>query len=297
MTTSVEDALRLRVKNLDAMTAMPAILWPLLRALDLPPDQIEVEKVTEMILHDESVAAQCLRIANSAMFQAHESVETIRGAVIALGARRLRDVIWSSFLIRFAPKNPWPLEPAKFWEHSFGCALVCQQLAEMVSLPDPERVYLCGLLHDIGELANATLFPEEFAAAVKSAAANGTSLFEAEKTALGFTHCDTGKLLAEFWNLPPAIQDSIQFHHVPEGAPAPGEMAALVNLSDLICRTHGMGYGYEETCETEIQNAPAWVLLQKSAPRFAAFDAARIAAELGESAGEIQKVVAAAFQV
>jgi HD-like signal output (HDOD) protein len=296
MSVSVEDALRVRVKNLDAMPAMPAILWPLLRALDLPPDQIEVEKVTEMISHDKSVAAQCLRMANSALFQRHSSIETIRGAVIALGARRLRDVLWSSFLIRFAPKNPWPLDPAKFWEHSFGCALVCQQLAKKVSLPDPDRVYLCGLLHDIGELVNATLFPEEFRATVESATANGSSLFEAEKATLGFTHCDTGKLLAEFWNLPYAIQGAIQFHHTPEDSPAPSALPALVNLSDFICRVRGMGYGYDELCEIEFQNAPAWALLEKAVPKLESFDVARFTLELDESAEEIRKLVASTFQ-
>lgn len=296
MSATVDTALRSRVKELDAMAAMPAILWPLLRALDLPVDQIEVEKVTEMISHDKSVAAQCLRMANSAMFQNHDSIETIRGAVVALGARRLRDVIWSSFLIRFAPKNPWPLDPVKFWEHSFGCALVCQELAKKVSLPDPDRVYLCGLLHDIGELANATLFPQEFRAAAETAMANGSSLFDAEKATFGFTHCDTGRLLAEFWNLPHAIQGAIQFHHTPQDAPALSVMPALVNLSDLLCRTRGMGYGYNEVCEAELENAPAWAVLQSAIPRREPLDVDSVTHELYEDAEEFRKVVATAFQ-
>jgi hypothetical protein len=44
MNATVEEALRSRVKNLEAMPAMPAVLGPLMRCLDLPPEQIEVEK-------------------------------------------------------------------------------------------------------------------------------------------------------------------------------------------------------------------------------------------------------------
>lgn len=289
------DNLRQRVRNLRSIPAIPAILGSVLQALELPPDQIEVEKVTEMISHDNSIAAQCLRIANSALFMRSTTIETIRGAVIALGARRLRDILWSSFLVQLAPKTQWPLNPTAFWEHSFGCALVSQQFARKLSIVDPERVYLCALLHDIGELVNATLLPEPFHAMAKQAVARNISLFEAEQEYLGFTHCDTGKLLAEYWNLPQAVQSVIEFHHTPEKCPEPDALVAIVNLSDYFCRLRGMGYGYDELIEVEFSKLPAWELLRKSAPNLEEFDVARFTMELDSDAEEIQRLVAATF--
>jgi HD-like signal output (HDOD) protein len=135
MNATVDETLRSRVRNLDAM---PAILAPLLRFLDLPPDQIEVEKVTELISCDKSIAAQCLRMANSALFSRHTHIETVRGAVVALGARCLWDILLGSH----GSQKPVAAEPRSFWKHSFGCALVSQQLARKVLMPDPEKVYL-----------------------------------------------------------------------------------------------------------------------------------------------------------
>ena len=89
---AVDDALRARVKNLEAMPTMPAIMGPLLRTLELPAEQIEVDKIAELISCDNSIAAQRLRMANSPLFGRYKAVESIRAAVIALGARRLRDV-------------------------------------------------------------------------------------------------------------------------------------------------------------------------------------------------------------
>ena len=206
MNAPVDEALRSRVKNLEAMPPMPAILGPLLQCLELPPEQIEIEKLTELIARDKSIAAQCLRMANSALYSRASAVETIRGAVVKLGAIRLRDILWSSFLVRMAPKSNWPLDPTAFWEHSFGCALVSQQLAKKIALPDPEKVYLCGLLHDVGELVNSMLVPAEFKSVAERAVLENISLYDAEKQSLGFTHCDTGKLLAEHWMLPTDIQ-------------------------------------------------------------------------------------------
>ncbi len=296
MTASVDETLRARVKNLDAMPAMPAILGPLLQCLELPAEQVEIEKLTELISRDKSIAAQCLRMANSALFSRRTAIETIRGAVVSLGVRRLHDILWTSFLLRMAPKSNWPLSSTAFWEHSFGCALVSQQFAKKISLPDPEKVYLCGLLHDIGELVNSTLLPEEFRNTAEFAVRQNISLYDAEKQVLGFTHCDSGKLLAEHWALPPDIQSVIEFHHTPEAATSAVALVAIVNLSDLLCRLRGMGYGYDEMCQVDFHEAPAWVLLQKSVPQIDELDIARFTFELDAGAEEIRQLVAVAFQ-
>lgn len=296
MTASVDEALRARVRNLDAMPAMPAILAPLLQCLELPAEQIEIEKLTELISRDKSIAAQCLRMANSALFSRRKAVETIRGAVVSLGVRRLHDILWTSFLLRMAPKSNWPLSSTAFWEHSFGCALVSQEFAKKISWPDPEKVYLCGLLHDVGELVNSTLLPKEFRQTTEFAARENISLYEAEKRFLGFTHCESGKLLAEHWNLPPDLHDVIEFHHTPELAASSSALVAIVNLSDLLCRLRGMGYGYDEICQIDFHEAQAWNLLSKTIPKLDDLDIARFTFELDAGAEEIRQLVGVAFQ-
>jgi HD-like signal output (HDOD) protein len=296
MNAPVDEALRSRVKNLEAMPPMPAILGPLLQCLELPPEQIEIEKLTELIARDKSIAAQCLRMANSALYSRASAVETIRGAVVKLGAIRLRDILWSSFLVRMAPKSNWPLDPTAFWEHSFGCALVSQQLAKKIALPDPEKVYLCGLLHDVGELVNSMLVPAEFKSVAERAVLENISLYDAEKQSLGFTHCDTGKLLAQHWMLPTDISNVIEFHHTPEQASESSAVVAVVNLGDFLCRLRGMGYGYDELCEIDFHQAPAWTLLQKCVPHLGELDIARFTFELDAEAEEIKQLVADAFK-
>jgi putative nucleotidyltransferase with HDIG domain len=295
MNASISEALRSRVQSLESMPAMPTILGPLMRFLELPPDEIEIEKVSELISTDKSIAAQCLRMANSALFSRHKAIETIRGAVISLGALRLRDILWTSFMIRMAPASLSPLPPTAFWEHSFGTALVSRQLAKKIALPDPEKAYLCGLLHDIGELVNSTLLPDEFRATTHFAIEKNLAPYEAEKQRLGFTHCDTGKLLAESWNLPPDIASVIEFHHKPEDAPRTTAFPALVNLADLLCRLRGMGYGYDELGEIDFHEAPAWALLEKAVPHLERLDVARFTLELDAEAEEIRLLVASAF--
>ena len=296
MSTAVNPGLRARVRRMESMPAMPAILAQLMRCLELPPDQIEVEKVTELISTDKAIAAQCVRMANSPLVSPRSPINTVRGAVVALGARRLRDILWSSFLARMAPKTKWPLKAEAFWEHSFGCALVSQKLAKKIGLPEPDKIYLCGLLHDIGEIVNVLLAREEFTAAVKIATDENLPLIEAEQQVMGFTHCDTGKWLAEAWNFPPDLCEVIEFHYSPERAQTAVAAVAVINLADALCRLVGLGYGYDELLEFDAQEAPAWRLLEAAAPQVRYFDVARFALELDGEAEKIHLLVASAFQ-
>ena len=54
-----------RVADLQNIPTIPAVLGPLLRYLELPAEQLNVQKVTDMIAQDKSLAAQCLQMANS----------------------------------------------------------------------------------------------------------------------------------------------------------------------------------------------------------------------------------------
>jgi DNA-binding response OmpR family regulator len=105
------------------------------------------------------------------------------------------------------------------------------------------------------------------------------------------------EIIRHVWNLSFDTQNVIQFHHTPELAPQPNGLVALVNLADLLCRLRGMGYGYEELREIDFQDAPAWALLQKSAPNLERFDIARFTMELDAEAEEIRRLVASAFQI
>jgi putative nucleotidyltransferase with HDIG domain len=297
MITSAEETLRARVKNLNAIPTIPSLMKPLLTALDSPADQIDLLKIAELISQDESIAAQCLRVANSALFASRGPTYSIRNAVTSLGATKIRDILWTSWLARLAPKSKWPLNPAAFWEHSFGTALVSQQLAKKIGMPEPEHAYLCGLLHDIGEVLNTTLLPDEFGGVADLAVQNNWALLDAERDVLGFTHCDTGKLLAENWRLPGEIREVIEFHHSPELATSAGPLPALVNLADWLCRLRGMGYGYEEICEVDFQEAPAWGVLRKHVPHLEDLDVARFTLELDAEAEEIRTFVASTFRV
>jgi HD-like signal output (HDOD) protein len=84
-------------------------------------------------------------------------------------------------------------------------------------------------------------------------------MIEAESELLEYTHADTGRLLAEKWNLPEMVTEVIEHHHHPEQAGAHAPEAAVVHVADIFCRALGLGSGGDERIPALDMNA--WKLL------------------------------------
>ena len=60
---------------------------------------------------------------------------------------------------------------------------------------------------------NCMVFSKEFAVAMERACQQEIPLGEAEQATMGFTHCDTGRALAEKWKLADDVIEVIAHHH------------------------------------------------------------------------------------
>ena len=295
MKTESLDQLRSRITRIDAMPAIPVTLRPLLRCLDQPAEHVDMNRIVELVSYDKSIAAQCIRMANSALFSRSAPAETIRSAVMSLGMWRVRDLLFSNSLSQVIPANRWIVDPSVFWRHSLGCALVSRKFAELIGYQDAEKAYLAGLLHDIGVLVNCMVVPEEFRKTIEKASSEQIPLDEAEQATLGFTHCDSGRILAEAWKIPLDLVDVIELHHGIGDPNRGGPLVAIVHLSDLLCRLRDLGYGYYEPRQIDFGNEPGWLYLAMKFPELAHLDFARFTFALDEYAREVGELVATVF--
>ena len=295
MNSETNKLLLRKVSELGNLPAMPVVLQRLGKELSVGAMETNIDRVVELISYDKSLAAQCLRIGNSALFRGRREVESVRSAVLSLGLTRVRDIVYSCSLPTLFSYGEEGIPPATFWRHALGTALVSQHLAQRLGVSDPEKLYLAGLLHDMGILVNSLLFPREFGEILKSAYETETPLCEVEEKLLGFTHCESGRILADIWKLPPDITDVIQLHHHPPTEGASVEAVCIVYLADLLCRLRGLGYGYYEAREFELTAETAWGVLQKVHATAAALDLARFTMELDECAVHVQAMVDSIF--
>jgi HD-like signal output (HDOD) protein len=291
-----KDLLLQRVDGLRQIPTVPAVLAPLLNYLEQPIEQLDVQKVTDLLAQDKSLAAQCLQMANSSLYGRWQKVESLRNAVVSLGFRNVSDIAMSCSVLNMLPGERASLDPIVFWEHSLGCALVCRTLARKIKLSDPGKAYLAGLLHDLGIIVNLWVFPQEFRGAYEIAKLEGIPLHEAEQRSMGFTHCDSGRLLAEHWGLAPDLIEVVAQHHTPEQSSLDRGLVALVHVADLLCRVSGLNYGYTEQRQVNLFEDAGFTLLTAESTAIGGFDWARLTFELDSYMDEVHGLVRAIYR-
>jgi HD-like signal output (HDOD) protein len=285
-----------RIKDLKQIPTIPAVLAPLLRYLEQPVEDLDIQKVTDMIAQDKALAAQCLRMANSPLFGRWQKVDSLRSAILGLGFHRVSDIVMSCGVLNLTPKNTGGIDPVVFWEHSLGCALVCRHFARTISYPDPQKAYLAGLLHDLGIIVNLWSLPKQFRSAFERARSERIPLHEAEQTVLGFTRCDSGHLLAANWELSPDLCAVVSLHHCSYESSEHAPLIAVVELADLLCRMSGLNYGYLENRQVNVLEEPGCAVLLQKFPALRDFDWARLTFELDSYMDEVHSLVHAIYR-
>ena len=126
------------------------------------------------------------------------------------------------------------------WRHSLACAWISEELSTACSLSQGrgDPAYTAGLLHDIGRLGLFVLHPREYAARL-SGPADGKSLPERERAALGIDHCEAGGWLARHWDLPEEVQAVALGHH---GLPGAGAFDLLDLVRVAVLMTDSLGF-------------------------------------------------------
>ena len=267
MNSVTYDILTQRIKQLGNLPATPSVLATLCEALSQRACKVDFEYVVENISYDKSLTAQCLRLANSALFRQRGEVATVREAVLALGLWRIPDLAFSCSLPLMFSNFRGPIPKEVFWRHALGTAMLAQHLAMELCPKTHQQAYLAALLHDIGILINAILFPEDYRDVLEQAIRDKSPIEAVELSILGFTHAESGRILAELWRLLVEISDVIEFHTRPNLQSVPSSDALLVQIADNFCWRNGLGYGYELEKNNLEPIADLWGFLGSTFPK------------------------------
>ena len=124
-----------------------------LRAV-LAEEDVPVEEIEGILRHDPGLAANVLRLANSAFFGVPKKVETLKHAVMLLGVKRFAQIAVSASMSKNMDKafEGYDLSPGALWIHSIAVSNTAEALARHKNFPETNDVFTPALLHDIGKL-------------------------------------------------------------------------------------------------------------------------------------------------
>ena len=198
--------------------ASPPILYYQLREKLDDPDTT-FDDLAAIIKTDPAMSARLLKIVNSAFYGFAEKVDTLSHALNIIGTEQLTDLALAAIVtskFQGIPRDLINMET--FWMHSIGCGIAARKIARHVSGVEAEKMYLGGMLHDIGSLILFKESPEEAKKILLRCKESGESLFKVEKEVLGYDHAEVGALLLTEWKLPERLVEMVKYHHRPASA-------------------------------------------------------------------------------
>jgi HD-like signal output (HDOD) protein len=156
---------------------------------------------SELVRCDATLTAGVLRAANSVFFNpGGKPVVEIEEAVLRLGDKRLMEIALGSAVLQSITSQSTPgFDVRLAWRRGLAAAVATELISEQA---DEGSLFLCALVHNLGRLILARLFPQHYAAMIETAAAKGCSLEEQERRCFANSPLAALAGVVQAWNLP-----------------------------------------------------------------------------------------------
>lgn len=228
------------VSGQERLCTLPDVYYRLLDVIQQPSSTAAT--ISDVILTDPGLSARLLRLVNSAFYGFPRRIDTVSRAVTLVGTRQLSDLALATSVIRVFEGIPQDLLTMdSFWKHSLATGICARIIAENGLDVDSERLFVAGLLHDVGRLVMCLADPASMTRAMDLSRQREELLHQTEKELFGFTHADVGACLLEHWRLPDSLVDAVRWHHRPSAADRNQELASVVHLADVIINSLRIG--------------------------------------------------------
>jgi len=186
--------------------------------------------IQRVIGGDPVLAATILRYANSAAFRGVAPTTTLESSITRIGAKEVCKIALATSIGAHAIVTGCLSSlRRRYWRLAMTSAMLCRALAYWRK-SNPEEAFICGLLHDFGQVIATACF-EEVITRTKDARVLPDSDWAAMVERF---HVELGLVTAARWNLPALICAVISSHHDPSSNPHYRSMIDIVNACDAV---------------------------------------------------------------
>lgn len=205
----------------------------LVRTLDL--EEGSSKRLVQVVMQDVGLAAQVLRLANSAMYNhSGRPIMSVKHAIAVLGWLEVRGMASTvRYIEHFANRSPSLRE---LLVASVLTAVQAREIAALLGYPQPEEPYICGLFRNLGEVLIACHYPEEYLQIILILAEEKIPERAACLRVLDFFWDDIGKAVAMQWQMPKAVRLTMESASSFAGSSLDRCLASITNYSHNLTR-------------------------------------------------------------
>lgn len=237
---NLEELSREIVNEIEDLPQFPDSLTYLQNLISDP--EAEFSEIARQISMDPALTADLLKLVNSAQYVLPKRVDNIVEAVKLVGLRALKNLLYS-----YGAEKILTTDQKWLWDHSYQTGYYAYYLARSFRLKKDEfdDAYVGGILHDMGKIIFSNVHPDLLEKIKKFCDNRNIERNFVEDLSAGLNHAMIGSKIAEKWNFPPALVESIRYHHEPtECTDAYCDVVYTVYLANALANveTHDLAY-------------------------------------------------------
>lgn len=198
------------------LPSMPRLYTELLELLR--NEDVELEKVANVISTDPAMTTKILHIVNSSFFALRREILNTRDAVVMLGLEAIKGLVLSQQIFsEFSNKGIDENLLNELWNHSVTTASIARQIAKLEGADKTvvDTAFTAGLLHDLGKLVMLEQLPQTYLQYVNAIVADNQDSIKVEKMIFNTDHACMGASLLKNWGIVDPIVEAVAFHHRP----------------------------------------------------------------------------------
>ncbi len=220
------------------------------KALELlKSENVNFKELEQVIKSDPGIAANFLKIVNSAAFGLPQKVDSLLKAFMFLGINQIRFILLASVAGEYFDKEliGYGVSATDIWLHSLTAGFAAEELATALgfSREKIESIYIASILHDIGKIVLDMYTKLELSEFQKVMEENPEwDFIQVEWLVLGVDHGLVGAHLLKRWDFPEEISFAIRAHHDPD-LMVQSKIAGVVGLANILSNLLGITGGID----------------------------------------------------
>ena len=198
--------------------------WPVLALNDMAGDLRAMQKdssedlralIQALLLvpsYKETLESLSAFMANASDARPQSDAEKIE----LVGLERSRNIAMTAIALYRPWQGERPLNWHGLWQHQIYTGLLAEFIIDMLGLPATGMEYLCGVVHDIGKLVMAELYPAKTIGVWMHAYEQNLPLTQVEQQFFGVDHAQLGQEWLNRHKFQRSVRYLVAYHEHPE---------------------------------------------------------------------------------
>ena len=228
------------IGSVEDLPTLPGVVAKISKMTVCP--QTNAADIGKLISNDPALSSKILRLVNSSYYGFPRRISSVTKAIVLLGFSKVKNMAISASVVDLfrTTADVEGFDFVVFWQHAVATAVAAEVIAKAKAPHIADDAFVGGLLSNIGKVLLASTIPKRYSFTLATARKNHLFVSEAEEETLGTTSGRAASLLAEAWNFPELLTETLRFIDHPENMRRNTEVVDVVHIAS--CMVGSLGH-------------------------------------------------------